>query len=435
MINNVNKIVVILTLAFILFSSLDLSAQFRMVSNGNPVWTTVNDSTYTANINLQSDLTGQSYTATQVSVGYRIFSTREQVYRISNINGSTFSSVDVTIVEVDNDYVNTEGSPAGQVMVYNPSGKETVPDAPFGSTGATAVLNAAVVTYNAKIDAIGGGSDPQPNYFYYESNTAGDDYSLPLDTLLKYDHLTISVRVATGNANVITLPDLNSSSTIHNGKTIIVHATGQEATPGTLIVEANGTSTIRSTYCYSNGTDVQPDTIPVPTGDDKFVIYRTNEKDDYFRNCTQGIVSGTNYVAPGDTIPAAGVEMTYESITVGGATLNIGYINGDVSFTNPSSGKYDIVPSNGADVIFANIVGDDGTLNASSEMIITFDNTTNNTPRRFNVQSYDNNNDAYANSASLPGTNWNQSVTGNVTTITMPGLNGFGSPGYTIQLR
>jgi hypothetical protein len=120
--------------------------QFRMVSNGTPSWSTINDSTYSATVNFHADLTGSSFNATQVAVDDRVFVAKQAVYRVSAASGQTVSSAVITAVRIAG-----SGAPAGQVMVYRPEGRETVPQVPFGSTGATAQLQAAVVTWNSKL--------------------------------------------------------------------------------------------------------------------------------------------------------------------------------------------------------------------------------------------------------------------------------------------
>ena len=126
------------------FISFSLFGQFRMVGTGS--WSTVNDSTYTANITFASDLTGKGYLATQIDSGFQVFTPTEGMYRIDSVWNKTFSSASLRVIEM----FGTNGSPFGQIEVFNPDGKLTVPDVPFGSTGATAQLNAAVVTWNAR---------------------------------------------------------------------------------------------------------------------------------------------------------------------------------------------------------------------------------------------------------------------------------------------
>jgi len=105
-----------------------------------------------------------------------------------------------------------------------------------------------------------------------------------------------------------------------------------------------------------------------------------------------------------------------------------------VVITNGSSGEYTLTPSDGTDLLWATATGDNTTLNASQEMVLTFDNSTNSAPRRFTVQLYDANNDGLVDQQ-VTSTNHTQSVTTNTTTVTVPGLNGFGATGYKIELR
>jgi hypothetical protein len=123
------------------------SGQFRMVSNTIPNWSVVDDSTYTANVSFSTDQTGMGYLANQIVDTFRLFTGTEQLYRVSNVANTTFSSAELTIVAIEP----TTGSPTGQIMVFNPEGRETIPQTPFGNTGATAQIQAAVDTWNARI--------------------------------------------------------------------------------------------------------------------------------------------------------------------------------------------------------------------------------------------------------------------------------------------
>uniref|UniRef100_UPI0024A84D55 hypothetical protein n=1 Tax=Phaeodactylibacter xiamenensis TaxID=1524460 RepID=UPI0024A84D55 len=140
------------------------SQRFRLVSNGAPTWNTVNDSTYTATINFQTDLTGNSYLATGIDTSFRVFNGVQQMYKVDSIWSVTFSSASVRVVE----YGNTEGEPVGQVMVFDPDGRETVPAVPFGSTGSTAQLQAAVVSWNARSVPAGASA---PSFFTKSGDT------------------------------------------------------------------------------------------------------------------------------------------------------------------------------------------------------------------------------------------------------------------------
>jgi len=401
-----------------------------MVSNGSPSWTAVTDSTYSATVNLQSDLTGQGYLANQVQVGHRVFTPTEQLYEVTAVTSTTFSSATITVVERSNQYVTTNSAPSGQVMVFDPDGREKIPDIPFGSTGATATMNAAVVTYNARISD-SGGALPDDDVFYYADNTLGADYSLPLDTLLKYDHLYIHLRSDPADPAVLTLPSPGSGD--GRAKTIVASFGGQEANPGFGIVTASNALDVKLHNCREPGTSFGPDTLVTTNTDQRFAVYRTvGNANDYHRECTNLFDENGNPVEPGDTIKSPGI--TYETQTVGGAGFDLAYQGEGVTIANPSSGNYTITPDYGTDFFWVTVTGDNSTLNASQEMIIDFDNSTNNAARRFIVQLYDDNNDGLVDQQTT-STNHTQSVSTNTTTLTLPGLNGFGATGFKIELR
>lgn len=140
----------ILSLLFLCLS-VSVQAQFRMVSNNTPSWTSQNDSTYTASVSFSADQTGFGYLANQIDSTFWLFTGTEQLYRVDSVWNASFSSADLRVVEVSP----TNGSPAGQVMVFDPDGRKTIPAVPFGSTGSTAQLQAAVVSWNARIVGTG----------------------------------------------------------------------------------------------------------------------------------------------------------------------------------------------------------------------------------------------------------------------------------------
>ena len=110
-------------------------------------WTAPTDSTYIGNINFQSDLTGKGYLGTQVDSAMYLFTGTEQIYFIDSTWNKTFSSASIKLVERNG----TNNAPIGQVIVYtqNPSG--SIPQGPFGSTGTTAQMQAAIDAWNARI--------------------------------------------------------------------------------------------------------------------------------------------------------------------------------------------------------------------------------------------------------------------------------------------
>jgi hypothetical protein len=132
---------------FVLLISVFATAQnsrFRLVGTGS--WTTINATTYSATVTFQSDLTGNGYLPTQIVAEHRLFTGLERVYRIISVTGATFTTAVLTVEE----FGLTNGSPSGVVMVYDPISLNTVPNVPFGSTGATAQLQSAIDTYNSR---------------------------------------------------------------------------------------------------------------------------------------------------------------------------------------------------------------------------------------------------------------------------------------------
>lgn len=136
-------IVLVLSL-FAALTAYTQSSPFRMV--GTASWTTINPTTYQGTINFQSDLTGMGFLATQIVDSFKLITPTVQIFQIDSVGSLTFSSAFVRIVRISG-----SGAPIGQVMVYNPDGKQTIPQCPFGSTGSTAQLQAAINTYNASL--------------------------------------------------------------------------------------------------------------------------------------------------------------------------------------------------------------------------------------------------------------------------------------------
>lgn len=128
-------------------------------------------------------------------------------------------------------------------------------------------------------------------------------------------------------------------------------------------------------------------------------------------------------------------SFTQDALTDGNFDSAVDRFGGTATvLTNPSAGTYNFEVQSGAYLNAIDIFGDNTTLNASQEMVIVVDNSANSVDRTFVVQLYDANNSALVDQQ-VTSTNHTQSTAGNVTTITVPGLNGFGGTGYRIKLR
>lgn len=124
-------------------------SQFRMIGSGS--WTTVNDSTFSSTVTIQSDLTSNGFLPTGITDSMFVFTQTGQRYRVSSATNLTFSSADLSIVERGGDW----GAPVGQVMIYEDNERTAVPGIPFGATGATAKMQEAVDSYNSIITGNG----------------------------------------------------------------------------------------------------------------------------------------------------------------------------------------------------------------------------------------------------------------------------------------
>lgn len=138
---------IFLSLFFSIFFSAAFGqlSQFRMIGSGS--WSTVNDSTFSSTVTIQSDLTANGFLPTGITDSMFIFTQTGQRYRISSAINLTFSSADLTIVESGGDW----GTPVGQVMIYEDNERTAVPSIPFGATGATAKMQEAVDSYNSTL--------------------------------------------------------------------------------------------------------------------------------------------------------------------------------------------------------------------------------------------------------------------------------------------
>jgi hypothetical protein len=137
----------LLAVLFLLISSVTAFGQFRMVSNGTPMWSQLNDSTYTSNIPLFSDLTGNGFIGIQIDTSFRVFDGIENIYRIDSVWNKTFSSAEVKIVKLEAPY----SKPANQIIIYDPNNEESIPSTPVSSSGMTFYLQSAINTYNSRL--------------------------------------------------------------------------------------------------------------------------------------------------------------------------------------------------------------------------------------------------------------------------------------------
>ena len=132
---------------------------------------------------------------------------------------------------------------------------------------------------------------------------------------------------------------------------------------------------------------------------------------------------------------SGGSSFSRDSLSSGAVTSESDRYGGAASIlTNPAAGEYKLSAQGLEHVSVITLYGNNSTLNANQEFVFKFDNSVNSIDRRFMVQLYDANNGALVDQQ-ITGTVHSQTVAGNVTTITLPGMNGFGSAGFYIELR
>lgn len=124
-----------------------------------------------------------------------------------------------------------------------------------------------------------------------------------------------------------------------------------------------------------------------------------------------------------------------DNLTSGTVTAKA-YRNGGTATTisNPASGEYNLVIQSGSAFRGADVFGNSTTLNGSNEFVLRLDNGANSQDRRVLIQVYDRLTGALVDQQTT-STNHNATISSNVTTVTFPGMNLFGTTGFDIIVR
>ena len=132
---------------------------------------------------------------------------------------------------------------------------------------------------------------------------------------------------------------------------------------------------------------------------------------------------------------SAGVSVSHDALTQGAVTVSSFRLGGTATtISTPAAGEYNLVVQSGAFMQTARIFGNNTVLNGSNEFIVRVNNSANSLDRTFSVQLYDANNGALVDQQ-VTATNHTQTVSGNITVLTFPGMNGLGATGFYIELR
>lgn len=124
----------------------------------------------------------------------------------------------------------------------------------------------------------------------------------------------------------------------------------------------------------------------------------------------------------------------HDSLAAGTVTAQVTRIGGTAATINsPAQGEYIITIPAGATVLKLNVFGNSSTLNGSQEFVLRIDNSANGRDFRGVVQLYSVDNGALVDPFN-DSLNHTQNTSGNITSITFPGMNLFGTPGFFVDI-
>lgn len=160
---------------------------------------------------------------------------------------------------------------------------------------------------------------------------------------------------------------------------------------------------------------------------------------------SSGVVAGT-YTNATITVTQDGIvsyassgssagTITKDSLVQGTVTAQVRRMSGSAtSISTPASGEYTLTVASGSEVVNATVFGNSTTLNGSNEFLLRINNTANNVDRWVSVQMYDVNTGALVD-PHPNGVNWTQTISGNITLLTFPGMNLFGTTGFRLVIN
>lgn len=134
------------------------------------------------------------------------------------------------------------------------------------------------------------------------------------------------------------------------------------------------------------------------------------------------------------TLSASSGTVNYNTYSSGSVSSTVSRLGGSATtITNPGTGSYNYQVASGAHIMEIDFLGNDTNLN-SGVLTISIDNSANSRDRYFIVQVLQRTTNGQVDPTST-ATNYTQSSSGNITTIQISNLGGFGAAGYRIMLR
>jgi len=249
--------------------------------------------------------------------------------------------------------------------------------------------------------------------------------------------ITVTGSGTAGDPYVITgqAPD-GSETVVTAGARVTVTGSGTSGDPYVITADApaapDGSETIvtagaRATVTGS-GTSGDPYVVAAdaPDGSETSVTAGANV------TVTGTGTSGDPYVVAASA-GGGGSADVFDDDSIGSASVEVTRRGGTATvFTNPSAGNYNLAVQAGAYIEAVDFIADNGDLDGSNQLILVLDNSANTRDRRFIVQVWDLVNNQMADLHAF-GIVPQQSISGNITTLTFTNMNGFNN--FLITLR
>lgn len=157
--------------------------------------------------------------------------------------------------------------------------------------------------------------------------------------------------------------------------------------------------------------------------------------DDGSGNSETYIWDGSGYQSLDEDGAVAVVGIIQDQLSSGAMIAKLERLGGAATTLNsPAAGEFDFTIASGAYIHDVRIDGNNSNLNASQEIVLRFDNSANSRDRSFTIQVFSKVNNSLVDVFATGNTPNQPTPAGNITTITIPGLNGFGAAGYYILL-
>ena len=132
---------------------------------------------------------------------------------------------------------------------------------------------------------------------------------------------------------------------------------------------------------------------------------------------------------------SSGTVPVRDSLSSGIVTAELDRVGGSPCvLTNPNPGEYALTVPAGASISNITVFGNNTALDALNEFTFRVDNSANTLDRRFLVQIHSGNDGSLIDQQALGCIHY-QTVAGNITSLKFLIMNGFGTPGFLIELR